>query len=131
MKILVKHTKGAQFVAENKRGHKIIVDLAKEHDGYEEGQVPTEVLASVLGACIGSTVRVFCLRHDIPFDGLTINVDYEKVENPSRLAKIDVELVFPAPFPEKYRKVLIRTAEQCTIHNTLTHPPEIVTRIKE
>jgi putative redox protein len=130
MKILVKHTKGAQFVAENAKGHKIIVDLAKENDGFEEGQVPTEVLASVLGACIGSTVRVFCLRHDIPFDGLTIRVDYEKVENPSRLAKIDVELEFPDEFPEKYRRALVRAAAQCTIHNTLTHPPEIVTRIK-
>jgi putative redox protein len=129
MKVLVKHTQGAQFVAENAQGHKIIVDLKKENDGFEEGQGPTEVLASVLGACIGSTVRVFCLRHDIPFDGLTIRVDFEKVENPSRLAKIDLELAFPGPFPEKYRNAVTRAAAQCTIHNTLTHPPEITIRL--
>ena len=130
MKVLITHTKGAQFSAENMQGHKIIIDLKKKDDGFEEGQIPTEVLASALGACVGSTVRVFCLRHAIPFDGLTIRVDFEKVENPSRLAKIDVELAFPGEFDEKYRRALIRAAEQCTIHNTLTYPPEIVTRIK-
>jgi len=35
----------------------------------------------------------------------------------------------PAAVPPKYRDALIRAAESCTVHHTLTHAPEIGVRL--
>jgi putative redox protein len=131
MKVTVRQTKGAQFAAVDEAGHEVIVDLLKENDGFEDGQRPIELLASSLGACIGSTIRAFCLRHEIPFEGLQINVDFQRADaKPAYITRFDVEMIFPDAIPEKFRSALIRAAEQCTVHATFSHRPEIVMEIK-
>ena len=132
MKVTVRQTKGAQFAAVDEAGHEVIVDLLKEKDGFEEGQRPIELLASALGGCIGSTIRAFCLRHEIPFEGLQINVDFQRADAiPARITHFDVVLIFPSTFPEKFRSPLLRAAEQCTVHATFTHPPTITMAIRD
>jgi len=47
--------------------------------------------------------------------------------------RIDLDIVVPPDFPEKYHDALIRAADQCAVKKHLAQPPEfrVATRISE
>ena len=40
------------------------------------------------------------------------------------IEKVGLEIQVPPTFPEKYRKALVRSADQCAVKKHLEHPPE-------
>ena len=84
-----------------------------------------ELLMASLGSCIGSVLVVFAERHRIPLEGMTIELDWKIAEHPHRLGEIEVQVKVPRSLSEEQEQLLARVAENCLIHNTLTHPPKI------
>ena len=127
MGMTVTHKDGLRFVALT-RGHEVISDqpLGK---GTDQGMTPPELLMASLGACIGVYVVGFAERHHLPHQGLSIDLEWERAEDPARIAGVKVEVRLPGEVSEEHRKALHRVAEQCLIHNTLRNGPEVAITI--
>jgi len=84
-----------------------------------------ELLMASLGSCVGSVLVYFAERHDIPLEGMRIDMDWAIAENPRRIGRIDVTVSLPAAVPKDQYAALERVAHACLIHNTLTRPPNM------
>ena len=82
-----------------------------------------------LGTCIGVYVASFAERHELTAGGFEVHLTWEPAENPSRIGKIAAKVTMPKPVPESLREPLRRAAEQCLVHNTIKHSPEIKVEI--
>lgn len=84
-----------------------------------------ELLMASLGSCIGSVLVYFSERHGISLEGMSIDLDWNIVEHPHRIGNIEISVSIPRALSGDEKRVLARVAEECLIHNTLTHPPAI------
>lgn len=84
-----------------------------------------ELLMASLGSCIGSVLVVFAERHDIPLEGMSIDLDWAVAEHPHRIGQISVAVHVPQPLTKDQERVLARVADECLIHNTLRIPPKM------
>ena len=127
MSITVTHKDSLRFVALT-RGHEVVSDqpLGK---GTDRGMTPPELLIASLGACIGVYVVGFAERHNLPHQGLTIELDWERTEDQTCIARVKAEVRLSGEVSEEHRKALHRVAEQCLIHNTLRNGPEVTINI--
>ncbi len=84
-----------------------------------------ELLMASLGSCIGSVLVYFSERHGISLEGMSIDLDWRILEHPHRIGNIEISVSIPRALSGDEKRVLARVAEECLIHNTLTHPPAI------
>lgn len=94
---------------------------------------PFAVFLSSIGTCAGIYVLGFCQKRNLPTDGIQIVEHVHSNPLNGMVEKIDLEILVPPTFPEKYRDSLIRSAELCTVKKHLEKPPEftIVTKTTE
>ena len=122
--MIVRYEGGMKFSAES-RGHKVTTDLPGDLGGTDSAMMPPELLAASLGTCIGVYVAGYLKKVDIPPDGLTVEVDYDKTQDPVRIGRISAKVTIPDGVPEERRAAVRKVAEQCMIHNTLCNLPEV------
>jgi uncharacterized OsmC-like protein len=58
-------------------------------------------------------------------DGFEVDASYEMADRPVRVTRIDIELRLPRGFPEEMRDRLAAVIGHCTVHNSITMPPEV------
>jgi len=107
------------------RDQELIIDQPTEYGGTNKGFTPPELLIASLGSCVGVYVENFCLRHEIDISKMEIDLQWEKVMEPTRLDKINCQVSIPTVVDENKKKAIQKVAEQCLIHNTLHNEPEI------
>jgi putative redox protein len=85
---------------------------------------PFSLFLSSIGTCAGIYVLGFCQQRGLPTQGIQI---VQKVHtNPftRMVEKIDLEIVIPPSFPERYHDALVKSAELCAVKKHLETPPE-------
>lgn len=87
------------------------------------------MFAASLGLCTFSVIAEYAQRFDAPVENIEVDVDWEYVEDPFRIGSIDMVIRWPE-VPEERLGAVERAAGQCTIHNTLHHPPEMTTSVE-
>jgi ribosomal protein S12 methylthiotransferase accessory factor len=60
-------------------------------------------------------------------DGISLNMRDKRNEKTHLIEDIEIEIMLPASFPEKYRTALIRATNECSVKKTLQNPPNIET----
>lgn len=113
------------------RGHRLIIDQPKEEGGDDQGITPVEMFIASLGACIGYFAVRFCQRHNLPTEGLGVAVSWDYAEQPHRIGTISTRVNLPEGFPAAMKDRLQKVVEGCTIHNSLTHLPQIEVLLQE
>ena len=97
------------------------------------GSAPTpfEVFLSSIGTCAGIYVLGFCQQRGLPTNGIQIVQRIHSNGLNGMIDQIDLEILVPPSFPEKYRDSLIRSAELCKVKKHLENPPKfnITTRV--
>jgi uncharacterized OsmC-like protein len=88
---------------------------------------PMPMFAASLALCTASVITTYVETAHLDLEGLRIQVRWDYADNPYRMDPIEMSLHVPESFPAERRKALLRAAETCTIHNTLTHPPRLTT----
>ena len=121
---------GVRFTADV-RGHKVQVDQPRQGGGEDTGPSPLELVPTGLGTCVAYFVHQFLTARGIDPTGLTVSVGVAGAANPHRIGRFDVRVSLPGGIPERYREAVVRAAETCTVHHTLTHKPEIVVGLEE
>ncbi len=103
------------------RGHQVLCELPPKYGGTDSAPIPPKALLAALGNCIGMLVAVTCESRNIPTEGMEITISADMVDEGSRVDNIRAELHFPEELDEKTRKIILATAANCPVGNTLKH----------
>ncbi len=129
MEVKVERLGKVSFVVKS-RGHLVVSDQPASNGGADVGMTPPELLLSSLGTCVGYYAAQFLEARNLAAEDLEVEVEGEITHNPGRIGRIRIRLRVPGDLEEKQFQALVRTVNHCTIHNTLTHPPEIQLQIE-
>ena len=120
----VRYDRGDRFAIDI-RDHEVVVDQPPQMHGDDLGPTPTELFIASLASCVGFYARRYLARHHLDTEGLAVEVGYAMATKPSRVGEVTMRIVVPAGVPEIRREALLAMAGHCTVHNTLTTPPEV------
>ena len=116
---------GGKRVTSIYKGFTVETDQPPGEGGDGSAPEPYDLFLSSMGTCAGVYIVYFCESRNIPTQGISMSLRFERNESSHLVEKIAMEIRLPPNFPEKYRKAVVRAAEMCTVKRTLTHPPEI------
>lgn len=119
--------KELQFEAEDEKGHKIIVDTAKENGGLDEGITPLQLLLVSLAGCMAMDIVAMMRKKGNRIDKFGMTLDGERTnQHPKRYAKITYHIKCEGDYK---REDLVRAYElsrdkYCSVLATVKNPPE-------
>jgi uncharacterized OsmC-like protein len=122
--MLIEYAGKMKLIARH-RGLEAMMDQRVEDGGENAAMTPTELFVASIGACAGVYLLYFARRHNIPVDGMQIEVDYTYADRPRRVASVDIRIQMPQPVPPQQHAALLRAAEQCLVHSSLRQPPRV------
>ena len=99
----------------------IQIDLPAPMGGKDRGMTPTELFAASLASCVTVLVVAYCRDMKIDPTGLSVDVTYDKLDNPSRLGHFKAAIHIPAGGWEPRKEGVLRAAERCPVHETIRH----------
>jgi putative redox protein len=120
---------GGMKFATQIRGHRLIVDQPAGV-GADEGPTPMELLGASLGACVALYVQQFCERRELPYEGMTMEVQQLGARHPGRIGKFEVQVRPPEALPAQYGEMVERVARSCPALNTLAQGAEVEVRVE-
>ncbi len=108
------------------RGHRILVDQPVEDGGGDTAPTPTELFVASLATCVAFYAGRYLTRHGYDRDGLDVSVSFDMADDrPARVTRIRLEVRVPVGLPAQRWPALAAVVSRCTVHNTLTTPPEV------
>ena len=108
------------------RGHRITVDQPADAGGADKAPTPTELFVASLATCVAFYAGRFLTRHGYTRDGLGVDVAFDMAaDRPARVAAVRLTVRVPADVPTDRWPALQAVASHCTVHNTLTTPPDV------
>ncbi len=124
MKLTVQHVYGLRFLA-TAGNHALVVDAAPEDGGSGTAMSAPQMFAAALGACILEFVANSCRLREIPFDQLSVELEYEELARPRRVGEVRATIHIEPEPPEDVKRRLIGVAKHATLSNTLARPPRL------
>ncbi|MDY6876755.1 MAG: OsmC family protein [Chloroflexota bacterium] len=125
MRLTVQHVDGLRFLA-TVGEHTVVVDATPEDGGGGTALSAPQLFAAALGACMCEFVANSCRLRGIPFERLSVELEYEELERPRRVGEVRARLDIEPEPDEATKRRLLGVARHATLVNTLAHPPEIV-----
>ncbi len=105
---------------ESKLGnHSVLIDVPAGMGGSDRGPTPPELFIASLGSCVGAFVANYCGKSGVDTKDMTVDVTFDKVEDPTRLVNLKIEVNLPNGDCEKRQKAILRVAEHCPVHETI------------
>jgi ribosomal protein S12 methylthiotransferase accessory factor len=95
--------------------------------------MPFDLFLASIGTCAGIYVLGFCQQRGIPTEGIHIVQRTHSNPTTGMVDAIDLDIIVPPTFPEKYYDSLIRSAELCKVKKHLEKPPlfNIATKVAQ
>jgi uncharacterized OsmC-like protein len=108
------------------RGHRVLVDQPVDAGGEDDAPTPTELFVASLASCVAFYAGRYLARHGFDRDGLGVSVSFDMAgDHPARVATVRLTVRVPAGFPAERTQALHAVASHCTVHNSLTTPPDV------
>lgn len=127
MEIEVYFEEGAKVNA-RLRKHVVKTDQRVNGGGEDSAPAPFDYFLASLATCAGIYVKVFCDRRGIDTSKIRINQKQRTDPQTRKLIGIDIDIVLPDDFPDKYKEAVLKAADQCAVKRVLKNPPEIEVR---
>ena len=91
----------------------------------QDGSAPTPfgLFLASMGTCAGIYVLGFLQHRGLPTDGIKIVQRLHTNPTTRMVAEVDLDIIVPPEFPERYHEALIRAADQCAVKKHLETPP--------
>ena len=86
--------------------------------------MPFDLFLASIGTCVGIYILGFCQKRELCTEGIRIIQRMNTNSATGMIEEIDLDIIVPATFPEKYRESLIRSAELCKVKKHLENPPK-------
>jgi len=121
---------GGKRVDADLGGRLIATDQSPAHGGEGSAPEPFELFLASLATCAGIYVLGFCQARGIPTDGISLEQRHGW-DDKGHLIRVDLDVILPPEFPEKYRDQVVRAAAHCKVKKLLANPPEIAVNAVE
>ena len=108
---IVVHFAGGKRVNALVNGFEITTDQSVDNGGEASAPEPYALFLSSLATCAGIYVLGFCQKRDIPTDGISLRQTPRR-DADKKIVGLDIEIVVPPSFPEKYHSALVRVANK-------------------
>ncbi len=105
--------------------HTVVTDQPVEDGEGDAGMSPVELFVGSLASCVGYFVARYCVRHQIPCEGFTVDAEWSYAEQPHRVGAVEIKLNLPTELTPDQRDKLLKVAHGCTVHQSLTVPPKV------
>jgi putative redox protein len=105
-------------------GFVVRTDQSAEHGGNGSAPEPYQLFLASIAACVGSAVLSFFRARSLPTEGLELVQRNEYDATGKRLTKVKLSITVPAGFAARYRPVLVRAANLCSVKRAISDPPE-------
>ncbi len=105
-------------------GSEISTDAPKDNHGLGQTFSPTDMVCSALASCILTIMAIAVEKKNVDIKGTTAMVKKTMGNNPRRIAKIEIDIVFPKGYDSKTKTILERAAYNCPVHHTLSETVE-------
>jgi uncharacterized OsmC-like protein len=89
-----------------------------------------QMLATSLALCTASVLHDYATTAQFHLHDLAIDVRWRYAEHPYRAADYRMTLLIGPDVPPSRHRAILRAAEQCTVHNTLTHGARVETTLE-
>ena len=95
--------------------------------------MPFDLFLASIGTCAGIYVLGFCQQRGISTEGIHIVQRTHSNTTTGMVDAIDLDIIVPPTFPEKYYDSLVRSAELCKVKKHLEKPPlfNIATKVAQ
>jgi len=91
---------------------------------------PFGLFLASIGTCAGIYVLGFCKHRGLPTEGIEIIQRLHMSPATRMIEQVDLDILVPPDFPEKYHEALIRAASQCAVKKHLEQPPSFNVQTK-
>ena len=105
-------------------GSKINTDAPKDNHGLGETFSPTDMICSALASCILTIMAIAVEKNNINIKNTKAIVKKTMANNPRRIEKIEIDMVFPRNYDSKTKIILERAAYNCPVHHSLSEKVE-------
>ncbi len=105
--------------------HIIKTDQRADGGGDDTAPEPFDYFLSSLATCAGIYVKVFCDRRGIDPSEIKLIQKHIRDDATHKISSINLEIILPDNFPEKYRNAVLSAANQCTVKKLIADPPSI------
>ena len=122
MEIIIDFPGGAKVDA-HVGSHIIHTDQPVQGGGEDSAPAPFTVFLSSIGTCAGIYALGFCRQRGLNTDGMKIIQRMVSDPMTHMISKIDLEIVLPKDFPDKYRAAIINSVELCAVKKHIQQPP--------
>jgi ribosomal protein S12 methylthiotransferase accessory factor len=99
-------------------------DVRTDQPPVASAPMPFDLFLASIGTCAGIYILGFCQQRGLPTDGIQIVQRTHSNRETGMIEEIDLEILVPPTFPEKYYDALIRSAELCKVKKHLEKPPK-------
>lgn len=117
--------------------HYLIADEPKDVGGTNLGGTPYDLLVSALGACTAMTIRLYADHKKMELDDVKVHLTFNKrhVEDaisgsPAQMEFINREVELTGNLSEEQRERILKIADKCPVHKTLTKGLTVNTKLK-
>ena len=104
-------------------GTVITADQPVQRGGRGTAPSPFDLFLASIATCSGYYVYDFCLKREIPIEGISLVMSTERSAETRMLVEVSIEIRVPPHFPEKYEKAVIRATELCSVKKHIVEPP--------
>lgn len=120
MSTITTYHKGDMLFESKLRNHSLLIDAPALMGGKDRGPKPSELFIAALGSCVGAFVVDHCQRFGFDTRDLAVDLHYNEVEHPTRLANLQVTIHLPHSDCRGQEEVIVRLTEHCPIYETMT-----------
>ena len=91
---------------------------------------PFGLFLASIGTCAGIYVLGFCKHRGLPTEGIEVVQRLHMNPVTRMIDQVDLDILVPPEFPEKYHEALVRAASQCAVKKHLEQPPSFNVQTK-
>jgi uncharacterized OsmC-like protein len=99
--------------------HNVLIDVPPSMGGSDRGPTPPEFFVASLGSCVAALVANYCNNASIDITDLSVDVAFDKAEDPTRLTNVKVRIHLPQAELNGREAAILRVAERCPVHETI------------
>ena len=79
----------------NIKNNKLLIDVPAKMSGKDLGHMPPQLFVASLGTFVGALFANYCKRKGVDTRNLSVDVSFDKANNPTHLSNIKVEVNLP------------------------------------